>query len=111
MKKLLVLLLLVVIGVSLWFAFGLWSGIYSIYTYPPSHEHPDGATLIVTRDEWEPMFNSPDYQPPKRESKGAGTYSFERAHTAPRPISSRKIVKLPYIDWAYQKSIEPRDSI
>jgi hypothetical protein len=108
MKKLLVLILFIVIGVSVWFAFGLWSGIYSIYTYPPSKEHPDGATLIVTRDEWEPLFNSPDYKMPKREAKEEGTYTFEKVQLGRRPISTRKIVELPYIEWAYKKSIEPQ---
>ena len=110
MKKLFVLLLVVVVGTCIWFAFGLWTGIYSIYSYPPSKEHPDGATLIVSRAEWEPMFNSPEYQPPKREPKPQGTYSFERARVAPRPISARTIVELPYIECAYKKSIQLQKS-
>ena len=110
MKKLFVLLLIVVIGTGIWFAFGLWTGIYSIYSYPPSKEHPDGATLIVSRSEWEPLFNSPDYQPPKREPKSQGTYSFEKVRVAPRPISARTIVTLPYIEWAYKKSVQPQKS-
>ena len=108
MKKLLVLLLLIVLGTGIWFAFGLWTGIYSIYTYPPSGEHPEGTTLVVTREDWEPMFNSPDYKPPQRETKKEGTYSFQKVQVGRRPISMRKIVELPYIDWAYKKSIEPQ---
>lgn len=110
MKKLFVLLLIVIVGVCFWFLFALWTGIYSVYTFPPSNDHPDGATLIVSRDEYEPMFNSPDYKPPQREEKSRGTYSFEKVTKGKRPLEVRTVVELPYIEWAYKKSIEPQTS-
>lgn len=111
MKKLSIFILVVVVGVLIWFAFGLWTGIYSIYSYPPSKEQPDGATLIVSRDEGEPMFNSPQYVPPKAAAaQGGGVMSFEPTKRIRRPVETRTIVKLPYIEWAYKKSLEPQDT-
>jgi hypothetical protein len=107
MKKLSIVLVLVIVGVSLWFVFGLLVGIYSVYTYPPSKEHPEGATLIVSRDEWEPMFNSPDYRAPERkQSTNQGSITFAKPAAPRRPIAVRTVVEFPYIEWAYRKSLE-----
>jgi len=107
-KKILALLLVVAIAVVFWFAFAIWTGLYSIYSIPPSKTDPDGATLIVAREEGEPMFNSPQYKkpPPKKEEKGGGI-GFGTYERPKRPLDQRTIVELPYIDWAYQKSLEP----
>lgn len=105
-KKLLILLLIIIVSVSLWLVFALWTGIYSVYTYPPSKEHPDGASLLVTREAGEPVFNSPAYAPPppKPITPGGGI-TFSTPQKSKRPISARIIVELPYIDWAYRKSL------
>lgn len=109
MKKILAFIGLAVAAVIIWFAFGLWTGIYSIYSIPPSKEHPDGATLIISRDEREPMFNSADTKPPgtKFEPRTKGL-AFEGMSKPRRPIESRTIVTLPYVKWAYEKSLEPQ---
>ncbi len=108
-KKIMVTLLLVVLGLSIWVGFALWSGIYSIYSYPPGKEYPDGATMLVSRAEGEPMFNSPQYvaPPPKETGKGGSVFNFKAATGKPREISTRTIVELPYIEWAYEKSLPP----
>ncbi|HET6273320.1 MAG TPA: hypothetical protein VFG32_10085 [Bacteroidota bacterium] len=111
MKKLLAFVGLAASGVLIWFVFALWIGLYSFYSYPPSKEHPDGATLIVSRDEWEPRYNSPDYKPPeidKDAKKGKGI-GFGNPSRPRRPISIRTIVKLPYIEWLYEKSLQPQE--
>jgi len=106
-KKLFILVVIVVFCVSLWLVFALWSGMYSVYTIPPSKERPDGATLLVTRDEFEPMFNSPHSIPPKRKpDQNPGSIGFSPAARARRPLWVRTIVTLPYIDWTYRKSLE-----
>ena len=108
MKRLFVLILVVAIGVGLWVSFALWSGLYSVYSYPPSTKHPNGTTLLVERAEREPMFNSPDRAipppPPKEKSVGLG---FSSGSIRPKPVEKRTIVELPYIEWAYKKSLEP----
>ncbi len=111
MKKLLIFVLIVIGGVLIWFAFGMWTGIYSIYSYPPSKEHAEGATLIISRDPGEPMFNSPQYVPPKATPvPGEGVMTFEPTKRLRRPVELRTIVKLPYIEWAYKKSLEPQEA-
>ncbi len=105
-KKILLFLFIICAAIVFWFGFALWTGIYSIYSYPPSKEVPDGSTLIVARDEGEPMFNSPQYKaPPPKKEPGRGIV-FTAPMKAKRPIDTRTIVELPYIDWAYQKSLE-----
>jgi hypothetical protein len=107
-KRFFILVLIVAIGSGLWVAFGLWSGMYSVYTYPPSTKHPTGTTLLVERAEREPMFNSPDRAipppPPKDKSVGLG---FSSGSVRPKPVEKRTIIELPYIEWAYKKSLEP----
>jgi len=108
-KKLFYLILIVAAGFVGWFAFAIWIDLYSVYSYPPSKENPKGATLIIHRDEWEPKFNSPDYKAPKRDEGERGGAGWSKSTGRPkRPIPLRTIVKLPYIDWAYKKSIEPQ---
>lgn len=108
-KKLSFLLGLVAAGLLIWFGFALWTGIYSIYSYPPeSPEYADGATLIVSRDPGEPTWNSPDAPPPAppsqpRKTRGIG---FGASPKPTRPIANRVILELPYIEWAYKKSLE-----
>lgn len=108
-KKLFYLILIVASGVAIWFAFAIWVGLYSIYSFPPSKEHPIGATLIIQHDEWEPMFNSPDYKAPKRDEPERGGMGWSKSTNRPkRPIPLRTIVELPYIEWAYKQSLQPQ---
>jgi len=108
-KKLFYLILIVALGTALWFVFAIWIKLYVVYTYPPSKEHPEGATLIIHREEWEPMFNSPGTKPIKHDEGDSGGMGWSRSADRPkRPISMRTIVKLPYIEWAYKKSLEPQ---
>ena len=108
-KKFFYLVVIVAAGTVLWFAFAIWIKLYNVYTYPPSKDHPEGATLIVHREEWEPMFNSPDYKAPARDEGDKGSMGWSKSSNRPkRPISMRTIVKLPYIEWAYKKSLEPQ---
>lgn len=106
MKKLFGFLLIVAGGIGIWFLFALWTGLYSVYTFPPGGTDPDGRTLIVSRDQDEPMFNSPAVKipvPKKSENRGIG---FGGGMQAKRPLDKRTIVELPYVAWAYEKSIE-----
>ncbi|MEW6511676.1 MAG: hypothetical protein AB1428_12045 [Bacteroidota bacterium] len=109
-KKFLVFFGILLIAVLFWFTFAIWTGLYSIYTFPPSKENPDGATLIVSRDEGEPMFNSPQYKKPPKKQEKTGGIGFGSVDRPKRPLSQRTIVELPYIDWAYQKSLEEPES-
>lgn len=108
MKFFLTLLTIVVVGTVIWFAFALWVGLYSVYSYPPSKEHPDGVTLIVNREEGEPTFNSPAYVPeqPKPTEPHSGI-GFESSKRNRRPPELRTVMELPYIEWAYKKSLPP----
>jgi hypothetical protein len=106
-KKMLAFLAIVSLAVLIWFAFAIWTGLYAIYAIPPSPGEPDGSTLIVSRDEGEPMFDSPQYKaPPKKPEKTSGI-GFGSSYRPKRPLDQRTIVELPYIEWAYQKSLEP----
>jgi hypothetical protein len=108
LKKTLIVLLLAGLAIVFWFAFALWSGIYSVYSYPPSKERPEGATLIISRDEGEPMFNSPQYAPPPRppvEKQGGITFVPELKRK--RPVENRTVLELPYSEWAYKRSLSP----
>ena len=108
MKFFFTVLTIIVIGTAIWFPFALWTGFYSVYSYPPSKEHPKGATLIVHREEAEPMFNSPDYVPEKHEPQSdetRGGIGFQRSMGIKHSLQARTIVELPYIDWAYKKSL------
>jgi hypothetical protein len=108
-RKLFYFILFVAIGAGIWCAFALWTGIYSVYTMPPSQENPDGATLIVSREEGEPMFNSPHYTPPVQKPTAKSGLSFTAVRKPKKPLELRTIVRLPYIDWAYKKSLEPQE--
>ncbi len=111
LKWLFIIALILVACLVFWVGFALWTGIYSLYSYPPSRQHPEGQTLLVSRDEGEPMFNSPSYVPPKKApSEKSGGMSFESLPKAKRPPEVRTIAKLPYIEWAYTKSIEPPEA-
>ena len=106
-KKLFYLVLLVALGLGIWVGFALWTGIYSVYSYPPSPEHPDGTTLLVSRDPGEPMFNSPDAKkPPKKKPQKTTGIGFAPPIKPVRPLDIRTIATLPYIKWAYEKSLE-----
>jgi len=105
-KKTLIILLVVGLAVVFWFSFALWTGIYSVYSFPPSAQHPEGATLIVARDEGEPMFNSPQFTPPPvKQTQRRGSITFTPESTKKRPLELRTIVELPYIQWAYERSL------
>lgn len=110
-KKLFYLVLLVALGLSIWVGFALWTGIYSVYSYPPTAENPEGTTLLISRDPGEPMFNSPDAKAPakKKAPKNTGI-GFGSPIKSKRPIEIRTIVKLPYIKWAYEKSLEEAEA-
>jgi len=109
MKKIFGFLSIVAAGALIWFAFAFWVGLYSVYSFPPlSKEYPRGATFIISRDEWEPMFNSPDYVAPERPKEvGRGGIGFGSTPKAKRPLKFRTIMELPYIDWAYKQSLKP----
>jgi hypothetical protein len=110
-KKFLIFILVIAAAVLVWFAFGFWSGIYSVYTAIPSTEYPEGATLIVEREPDEPLFNSTDYRPPPPKPRDPNQRGLSLAPlTKPRkPLAQRTIVELPYIEWAYKKSLEPAE--
>jgi hypothetical protein len=107
LKKLFYLVLIVAVGAGIWVGFGLWTGIYSVYSYPPSEEHPEGLTMLVRREPGEPMFNSPDAKkaPKKKPSKSSGI-GFAPPVKSARPLEKRTIAEFPYIKWAYEKSLE-----
>ena len=107
-KWIFIIILVIGVAAAFWVIFALWSGIYSVYSYPPSNTHPDGATLHVTREQGEPTFNSPDYLPPavKKEEKGSGGLGFGTMPKGRRPVEMRTVVELPFIEWAYHKSLE-----
>jgi hypothetical protein len=109
LRKTFYFLLFAVLGVIIWFAFAIWTGMYSIYSIPPSREKPDGSTLIVSRDEGEPMFNSPDYTPPPKKPAPRSGMGFTSIQKPKRPLEQRTIVKLHYVEWAYKKSLEPQE--
>jgi hypothetical protein len=107
LKRLFILAFIVFLAFVFWGAFAIWTGIYSVYTYPPSKDHPDGETLIVSRDQGEPMFNSPDYkEPPKKVEPKESGLTFAPMKKPARPIKGRIMLTLPYIEWAYEKSME-----
>jgi len=101
-----VTLLILTAGIVFWFTFAIWTGLYSVYSIPPSKENPDGATLIISRDEGEPIFNSPQRKIPEKKHEKTGGIGFGGSERPKRPIDQRTAVELPYIDWAYQKSLE-----
>jgi hypothetical protein len=108
LKRLVILACIILVAILFWGAFAIWTGIYSIYTYPPSKDRPDGETLIVSREQGEPMFNSPAYKPPPQKPEPqSGGLRFGTIKKPARPLQERVIIALPYIDWAYQKSLEP----
>ncbi len=110
-KKILFFLVVVVLAVLFWFGFALWTGLYSVYSYPPDAAHPDGVTYIVSREEGEPGFNSPSYKPPaKKEDRKTGGIVFSTPMKSKKPVETRIIVELPYIEWAYKKSLAPQKS-
>jgi hypothetical protein len=108
LKRLFTFALVILLAAAFWGVFAIWTGIYSVYSYPPSKDRPDGGTLIVSRDQGEPMFNSADYKPatPKPESKTGGL-RFSAAKKPTQPLKERTILSLPYVEWAYKKSLEP----
>ncbi len=108
-RKLLYFILFVAFAAAVWCAFALWTGLYSVYTIPPSRENPDGATLLISRDEGEPMFNSPHYTAPLKKPTEHSGLGFQSVQKPKRPLNQRTIVKLPYIDWAYKKSLKPQE--
>ncbi|MGA9115631.1 MAG: hypothetical protein WB626_02540 [Bacteroidota bacterium] len=110
MKVFFTLLGIALLAALFWVAFALWSGIYSVYSYPPGREaaYPDGATLLVERDTREPMFNSPNAKPlPPPQQSGKGRITFGPVPKPMRPVARRIVVRFPFIRWAYEKSLEP----
>lgn len=106
MKIIAWILVLGTVGTIIWFALGIWMGVYSVYSYPPSRQYPDGVTMIVSREKREPAFNSPQHKPaPEKPAEKKGGMSFEPVAKPTRPLEERIIIKLPYVDWAYQKSL------
>jgi hypothetical protein len=106
MKLLFWILLVGLMALCGWVAFALWSGYYSVYSIPPSADDPDGVTMLVKREEGEPMFNSPAAPPlPKKPQTRGGTISFQNSPKAKRPLAGRTVVRLPYLEWAYEQSL------
>ncbi len=108
LKKLFALILIVAGCLIIWCAFALWTGLYSVYSYPPSAENPDGETLLVTSEDGEPTFNSPAYVAPVKPVEKKEGISFGTIPHPKHPISERVIVKLPYIQWAYEQSLNTK---
>lgn len=110
-KWLLILGLLIGLGTSIWTGFALWTGLYSVYSYPPSDDHPEGATLIIGREDGEPMFNSPDYiaVPVKKGTNKKGGVGFGKVEfSSMKPVAIRTVFTLPYIEYAYEKSLNEK---
>ncbi len=110
MKTLSVIALIALVCVCLWLGFGLWTGMYSVYSIPPSKVYPDGETLLISREPREPMFNSPDYKAPdeRPDNKRGGINFGASKNSKKKSIKDRVVVRLPFIQWAYQKSLEPQ---
>lgn len=109
-RKIFYFLLFAAFVAGIWGVFAIWTGIYSVYTIPPSRENPDGNTLIVKREEGEPMFNSPHYTPPLKKPKEHSGLAFSSVQKAKKPLEQRTVVKFPYVEWAYKKSLEPQET-
>ena len=110
-KKLLFIIFVLVAAVLFWFGFALWTGIYSVYSYPPSHDDTEGRTLIVSREEGEPLFNSPNYAAPQKKAEPkSGIFVFQGQTRVKKAVDTRIIVELPYIEWAYKKSLQPQST-
>ena len=113
-RKFTVFLAVVGGALLLWMVFGVWTGIYAIYSVPPmTVAHPDGATIIISRDPGEPMFYSPDTPPPRKKEpsgKPKRGIGFGAAPKATRPVADRIVLELPFIEWAYDKSLEVPES-
>jgi hypothetical protein len=110
LKRLFILAFIVLLAFVFWGLFAIWTGIYSVYSFPPSKDHPDGTTLIVSRDQGEPTFNSPDHkEPPKKPEPQGGGLSFAPMKKPPRPLKERTLLELPYIEWAYEQSVKPEN--
>jgi hypothetical protein len=72
-KRFFIILFIIASAIAFWFSFAIWTGLYSVYTFPPTKADPDGSTLIVSREEGEPAFNSPQHPvPPKKEVRTGG---------------------------------------
>jgi hypothetical protein len=106
LKRFLFILSILVLAVLFWFGFGLWTGIYSVYSIPPGPGNPEGVTLIVSRDEGEPAFNSPQAKIPPKKVETKGGLGFGSAPRPNRPLEKRTIVELPFVEWAYDQSLE-----
>lgn len=116
LKRLFILALVVFLCLVVWTGFAIWSGTYSIYTYPPSRANPEGVTLLISRETREPMFNSPQYIPPKRkpEPKKEGVGFGQVDIKSVKPVESRIVsyfwidLAFPYLEWAYEESLNEK---
>jgi hypothetical protein len=108
LKRIFILAFILLIAAIFWGVFAIWTGIYSVYSYPPSFQHKGGATLIVSREQGEPMFNSPDRKHPQPKSDvKVGGLTFGTVKKSVQPVNERTLLELPYVEWAYKKSLEP----
>jgi hypothetical protein len=108
LKRLLTLALLLLVVAIAWVAFGLWSGMYGVYSYPASKGKDDGRTLLISRDAGERTWNSPNAPKPvpKKVEKGGGL-QLGTVQKPPSPVEGRIIIEFPYVEWAYRKSLIP----
>ena len=106
MKMLSGILLVVILGVMIWVGFGLWTGIYSVYSTPPSRAVPQGETRLVSREGREPIFNSPHIKQAPETQQAKKGIQFGAIDKPKKSIEDRTIIKLPFIQWAYDKSLE-----
>jgi hypothetical protein len=110
-KWILILSVIIGLGTAIWTGFALWTGLYSVYSFPPSDEHPDGATLVIEREDGEPVFNSPDYIAPPRKktpNKKGGVGFGKVEFRSMKPVSIRTVFTLPYVEYAYRKSLNEK---
>jgi hypothetical protein len=101
------------VGLLLFAALMFASGIWGIYSIPPTKENPRGATLIVKPYDDEPFFNAPDRpRPPESISFEPEPPSgiYPRGPMKRRPAEQRTIASFPYIKWIHDRAVDTTKS-